>query len=129
MIEHHEQPGERAVVADFGAAAIRDAGSRDASSVMLASFHYMAPERVQSRSSPASDVYSFSAVAIEMFTGVRYSSLSDGSEPGLRESLVGLPGPVITLLAAGLAYAPEARPQDIREFAGALASAMEAGSG
>src|SRR5262249_9494601 len=81
---------------------VADAGWVQVTSLMLGSLHYLAPERVQGRSSAASDVYALTAVAFEMLTGVRYSSLADGTEAGLRRALAGFEREVVAVLAAGL---------------------------
>ena len=88
---------------------------------MLGSLNYLAPERVQGRSSAASDVYALTAVAFEMLTGVRYSSLADGTEAGLRQALAGFENEVVAILAAGLSYLPSDRPSDIADFTRDLA--------
>ncbi len=97
------------------------AGFGHEGSLMLGSFDYMAPEQVQGRSSTATDVYSFAAVVFEMCTGVRYRSLADGTEVGLRRALSGFSDGFLTELSRGLAYNPEMRPQDIEEYAALLA--------
>ena len=93
---------ERIVIVDFGAATIRDAAAGGTSTLMLGSFDYLAPDQVQGRSSPATDVYYFSAVVFEMLTGVRYRSLSDGSEEGLGRALPGFEAGFIGELAQGV---------------------------
>ena len=80
-----------------------------------------APEQLQGRSSPATDVHSFTAVVFEMCTGVRYRSLADGTEDGLRRALSGFSTGFLTELSRGLAHNPEMRPQDIDEYVALLA--------
>ncbi len=125
LIAGANTPSEHVVVVDFGAATIHEAGVHEASSFALASFGYMAPERILGRSSPATDVYSLAAVAFEVLTGTRYSNLADPTPPGLRIALAAFSMDVLILLAAGLTYVPEHRPQKAGEFARQLAAALE----
>ncbi len=125
MIRDFGEAGEQAVVVDFGAAAILHRVEKNSSSLMLGSFPYLAPEQVQGRSSTATDVYSITAVTFEMLTGVRYASLADGTESGLRSALAGFPGEVIGMLASGLSYLPSDRPSDVGRFADQLARALD----
>jgi ligand-binding sensor domain-containing protein len=123
LIERWEQPDERVVIVDFGAATVED-GLGKASAIHLGSFDYMAPERVQGRSSAASDVYGLAAVAFELLTGVRYAGVAASSLPAMRRLLAGFPERVADLLSEGLSFLPEQRPQDIRVFAEDLAAAL-----
>jgi len=122
MIQDFGKPAERVVVVDFGAAAMPDQDR--SSSLELGSLPYLAPEQVQGRSYPTTDVYAFTAIAFEMLTGVRYASLADGSESGLRAALAGFPGELVALLAVGLSYSPADRPSDIRLIAEDLATIL-----
>lgn len=124
LIAAADSPSEHVVVVDFGAATIREAGIPEASSFALASFGYMAPERILGRSSAATDVYSLAAVAFELLTGTRYSNLADSSPAGLRKALRDFSMNVLILLAAGLTYVPEHRPQNAGEYARQLAAGI-----
>ena len=126
LIEHVGGENERVVIVDFGAATVYDGMHGGRSALLLGSFDYIAPERVAGLSSPATDVYALSAVAFEMLTGVRYRSLADGSESGLRKALQRFGIEVARLLAAGVAYTPEERPGDIRGYAAEVASVISA---
>jgi ligand-binding sensor domain-containing protein len=121
LIPDANGPSEHIVLVDFGAATIREAGIHEVSSFALASFGYMAPERILGRSSPATDVYSLATVAYELLTGARFSNLADPSPAGLRKALAEFSVDVLILLAAGLAYVPEYRPQKAGEYARELA--------
>jgi hypothetical protein len=128
LIEHVGGEGERVVIVDFGAATAYDGMHGGRSALLLGSFDYIAPERVAGLSSPATDVYALAAVAFEMLTGMRYRSLADPSEAGLRRALPGFKADVVRLLAIGLAYAPEERPADIRTYAADVSGVIAAPS-
>jgi ligand-binding sensor domain-containing protein len=115
---------DRAVVIDFGAAAVHNGVAGNRSVLLLGSLDYLAPERVQGRSSAASDVYSLAAVVFEMLTGIRYTSLADGSESGIRRALPHFGEAVAAALARGLGFNPEDRPADIREYARGLSESI-----
>jgi len=123
LIQSMGQPDEQPVIADFGAATIQETPGQDGSTVMLVSMHYTAPERVRGRSSPQSDVYSFSVIAFEMLTGERFSSLVD-DEVEMQRSLSAHPEEVVRLLRQGTHVSPSARPSDISQFARSLAAAI-----
>ncbi len=62
--------GEQAVIVDFGAAGLKSADGNLAVTTMLAgSVRYMAPEQLTGHYSPASDIYSLGAIALELLTG------------------------------------------------------------
>jgi hypothetical protein len=123
LVEYWKSERERVVVVDFGAAAVQHpSGARSA--LLLGSFDYMAPERVQGRSSAATDVYGLGAVAFEMLTGVRYAGVAASSAEGMSRLLAGFHHSVAECLARGLAYLPEKRPSDIQAFSIDLADAL-----
>ena len=68
----HEQP----VILDFGTAGLRSAYDELAATTLMAgSFHYMSPERLTGRYSPASDVFSFAVIILEVLTGKKLAGL------------------------------------------------------
>lgn len=121
-------PVERLVIVDFGAATVESLGG-NTSTLVLGSFDYMAPERVQGRSTEASDVYSLASVVFEAITGVRYAGVAAGNSQAMRRLLAGFPPTVAEVLAQGLAYDPELRASGPVPFAAALADALENLSG
>ena len=67
---------ERPVILDFGTAGLRGAQDELAVTTLLSgSFHYMAPERLTGRYSPATDTYALAVITLEMLTGKRLSDI------------------------------------------------------
>lgn len=126
IIEGYGTEAERLVVVDFGAASTQTGETANGSTVMLVSRDYTAPERVQGRSSAATDTYGLAAIAFELLSGVRYASVEDNSPAGLRLSLAGFPDTVAELIASGTAFDPANRPADILDYARRLAAALRA---
>lgn len=122
------QPGghPRLVIVDFGAASVKTSETVNGTTIMLVSRDYAAPERIQGKSSPATDVYALSAITFEMLTGVRLVGLTDATAAGLRHALVGFPDSVVRLIAEGAAFDPANRPSDIGAFASDLARSLTA---
>jgi serine/threonine protein kinase len=76
ILVNPDSAAERAVIVDFGTAGLRGAENELAATTLMAgSFHYMAPERLTGRYSPASDLFSLGVIALEMLTGKRLSDL------------------------------------------------------
>ena len=68
---------EQVVIIDFGTAGLRTAENElAATTLMSGSFHYMAPERLTGRYSPASDVFSLGVIILEILTGKRLAALN-----------------------------------------------------
>jgi len=123
---------ERAVIIDFGTAGLRAAENRLAATTSLAgSFHYMAPERLAGRYSPASDVFSYAVTILEVLTGKRLSDLPstnsdrrflDDVELALRDVL---PPESAARMAPELTRAfdtdPLKRPSSVLEWSNSLA--------
>jgi hypothetical protein len=127
--------GERAVIIDFGTAGLRTAEDELArTTLMSGSFHYMAPERLTGHYSAASDVFSLGVVILEMLTGKRLSDIRVMfTEPAffgaLEKALAERLGPAARAVAERLAPAldaePRRRPQGAREWAEAVAAAID----
>jgi ligand-binding sensor domain-containing protein/tRNA A-37 threonylcarbamoyl transferase component Bud32 len=131
--------GEQCVILDFGTAGLRSAEDELAATTLMAgSFHYMAPERLTGRYSPASDVFSLGVMVLEMLTGKRLSDLrstfSDGAfqnelERVLRVSLdMQAAAKVTVTLAPVFDPEPRRRPADVKVWAEEIAAALLSGA-
>jgi ligand-binding sensor domain-containing protein len=127
---------EQPVIIDFGTAGLRTAENElAATTLMSGSFHYMAPERLTGRYSPASDVFSLGVIILEMLTGKRLSDLSaiffDPSFQGELENALQarLGVGAAKIVAAGLsaAYDPEPRrrPSAVKAWSEEMAAALD----
>jgi serine/threonine protein kinase len=127
---------EQVVVIDFGTAGLRAAENElAATTLMSGSFHYMAPERLTGRYSPASDVFSLAVIILEMLTGKRLanlnaiysdSSFADELEKALRSRLSTDPARQLAdLLAPAYDPDPHHRPADVAEWTQQLASIID----
>ncbi len=124
LIEHMGLDREQAVVVDFGAATLTHEPDGQ-TSMHLGSFDYMPPERVLGRSFPSGDVYGLAAIAFELLTGVKYAGVAAASANEMKRLLAALPDAAAELLALGLAYSPEERMSNIRQFAFDLSEALK----
>ncbi len=127
---------EQPVILDFGTAGLRGAQDELAATTLMAgSFHYMAPERLTGRYSPASDVFSFAVVILEMLTGKKPGSLKatffdDEFCSELTAVLALRIRPENSLQAAellALAFDPEPRrrPVDVKDWAGQIVDLID----
>ena len=117
------QPGERAVLIDFG---IARTGVHEAAgvhtTVMSGSPAYMAPEQFHGRTSPASDIFSLGATAFEVLRGMplHKCSTKETVQDAVRQELgkpeLKVPEPVREAIARSLALDPQQRFPSAREF-------------
>ena len=70
MIRQVTDGDDQVKLIDFGVSGIREADGRLLSTNISGTFSYMAPERYEGKSSPASDIYEMGIVAYEMVTGI-----------------------------------------------------------
>jgi ligand-binding sensor domain-containing protein len=136
MLRAAGTPDEQSVVIDFGTAGLRTAeGELGSTTLMAGSFHYMAPERLTGHYSPASDVFSFAVIILEMITGKRLADVnamfSESSfRTELERTLRGSVGERSAKILADLlmkAYDPEPRrrPGEVRTWADEVAAAID----
>jgi serine/threonine protein kinase len=72
IVEGAGTPAEHAVIIDFGTSAVRGPElDLEKTLTLTGSLHYLAPERLGKQYSPASDMYSFGVIMLEMLTGKR----------------------------------------------------------
>jgi serine/threonine-protein kinase len=128
--------GSQPVIIDFGTAGLRGHREDMTTTTLLAgSFHYMAPERLTGRYSPASDVYSLGVIVLEMLTAKRLDEVSVSyTHPAfgreLRQILLSsIDASIATEFANELlrAYDPEPRnrPRDVALWCQALSDLLE----
>lgn len=112
-------PHERPVIIDFGIASIRQPDAREPDLTrIVGSRSYMAPEQLQGRPQPASDIWALGIVAYELLTGRKLAEdRVTGSEASLPES-------VREAIRKATAECPEERFERASEFATALESAF-----
>jgi ligand-binding sensor domain-containing protein/predicted Ser/Thr protein kinase len=120
---------DQPVIVDFGTAGLRSAEDELAETTLIAgSFHYMAPERLTGRYSPATDVYSFAVIILELLSGKRLadlrwsfsdSSFEDELELDLESKLAA------SLLAPAFDPDPRRRPGPVGEWADRVAQAID----
>jgi serine/threonine protein kinase len=102
---------------------------------MAGSFHYMSPERLMGRYSPASDVFSFAVIILEVLTGKKLAGLKASSYDAefcdeLAATLAARIGPDVSLEAAqclARAFDPEPRrrPADLQVWADEIAGMVD----
>jgi ligand-binding sensor domain-containing protein len=127
---------EQPVIIDFGTAGLRSGEDELAATTLLSgSFHYMAPERLTGRYSPASDVFSLGVMILEMLTGKRLADLNTMfSDPSFQDELERALAPALSgggakILGRSLAPAfdaePRRRPTDVKSWVAEVAAALD----
>lgn len=118
------QPDEhglvRPIIIDFGTAALHlQTDTLSDTTIGAGSIRYMAPEQMLGRYSPASDVYAFASLSLELIAHTRYASLNIAIdrdwERNFQDALTGLgiQGCTAALLIQALCWDPTQRCNDI----------------
>jgi serine/threonine-protein kinase len=134
---------EHVKLIDFGIAKVRDsqAGTATEVAVVAGSMYYMAPEQFMGEAvTAAADIYAFALIACELITGRRPFNPDAATQIAAMQQLIGmqrseqvvplrqlrpsLPAAAETVLLRGLAFDPQKRPQDARQFGDELARAL-----
>jgi serine/threonine protein kinase len=128
---------------DFGIARVKDSKISPVTQVekVQGTLWYMSPEQLQGKleQGPAVDVFSCAAVFYQMLTGKLPFNPQSAYEmyllhqEGVKERIIQIrpevPAEVDELIIKGLAFAPEARPQDICKFGKSISSQLLAKAG
>jgi serine/threonine protein kinase len=116
MLQQLADGSEAVKLIDFGIAKIeRSELQPEMTTVMVAgTMRYMAPEQFEGRNSPEGDVYSLGVVACEMLSG----------QPDIRALPERVSRSTRRKLEAALAFRPEDRPKNVREWADDLAASI-----
>lgn len=133
-------PGDHAYLSDFGLARAIEAAGLTQSGTWLGTLEYVAPEQISGNElSAAADRYALAMVATEMLTGapafqreskaaMLYAHLHDSPDPPSDTRPALGPG-VDSVIARGLAKAPEDRHPSAAAFVEALQAAVDATPG
>lgn len=113
----------RPIVIDFGTAALHlQTDVLSETTLGAGSIRYMAPEQMLGRYSPASDVYAFASMALEVTVQASYASLDlkidRNWEANFRQTLAafGLQGQAADLLVGALRWDPTQRCSDVSQW-------------
>jgi len=122
-------------LADLGIASASHLTRTTTGEMIVGTLAYMAPERLEGRDAgPAGDVYSFGAVAFEVFSGRRArrattpaEAVAEGLRGGpadLREAWADAPGGAALTLGEAMAVEPQRRPSSAGEVVSRLREAL-----
>jgi serine/threonine protein kinase len=140
MLQSLEGGEEYVRLIDFGIASVQDSqAAAEATSTRVAgTVFYMAPEQLEGRPSPASDIFAIAVLAYEMLTGARpfnpkspyevLEKLREGVRTRPSQLRPDLPGEAEEVILRALSYDEAARPASAREFVDALARALGGGA-
>lgn len=136
MFQALEGGDEYVRLIDFGIASVNDSHAATAatSTRVAGTVYYMAPEQLQGKPSPASDIFAIAVLAYEMLTGARpfdpkspyevLEALRAGVRARPTELRPGLPAEAEEIILRALSFEEAARPSSAREFVDSLARAL-----
>jgi tRNA A-37 threonylcarbamoyl transferase component Bud32 len=136
MLQSLEEGEEHVRLIDFGIATVHDSqAAAGATTTRVAGTpYYMAPEQLQGRPSPASDIFAIAVLAYEMLTGARpfdpktpyevFETLRAGVRTRPTQLRPDLPAEAELIILRALSFEEAARPASAREFVDALARAL-----
>ncbi|HEX8686084.1 MAG TPA: AAA-like domain-containing protein, partial [Pyrinomonadaceae bacterium] len=140
MLQSLEEGDEYARLIDFGIATVHDsqAAAGATSTRVAGTVFYMAPEQLQGRPSPASDIFAVAVLAYEMLTGARpfnpkspyevMETLRAGVRARPAALRPDLPPEAEEIILGALSFEEAARPASARAFVDALARALGGGA-
>ena len=124
----------RVLLSDFGIATVAQSSHSQSTQEALGTITYMAPEQIQGKPRPASDLYALGVIAYEWLTGEPPFSGAFGEiatqhlftpPPPLRERVPALSEAVEYVVLQALAKNPHERFPHMRDFATALEEAAQ----
>lgn len=136
MLQSLEGGEEYVRLIDFGIATVHDsqAAAGATSTRVAGTVYYMAPEQLEGKPSPASDIFAIAVLAYEMLTGSRpfnpkspyevLETLRAGVRTRPSELRPGLPAEAEEIILRALSFDERARPAGAREFVDGLARAL-----
>jgi tRNA A-37 threonylcarbamoyl transferase component Bud32 len=136
MLQSLEGGDEYVRLIDFGIATVHDskAAAGATSTRVAGTVYYMAPEQLQGKPSPASDIFAIAVLAYEMLTGARpfdpkspyevLETLRAGVRARPTELRPGLPAESEEIILCALSFDEAARPAHAREFVDGLAQSL-----
>ncbi|HJQ32393.1 MAG TPA: AAA-like domain-containing protein [Pyrinomonadaceae bacterium] len=140
MLQSLEEGDEHVRLIDFGIATVHDsqAAAGATSTRVAGTVFYMAPEQLQGRPSPASDIFAVAVLAYEMLTGARpfnpkspyevMETLRAGVRARPSELRPDLPAEAEEVILRALSFDEAGRPPSARAFVDALARALGGGA-
>jgi serine/threonine protein kinase len=140
MLQSLEEGEEYVRLIDFGIATVHDsqAAAGATSTRVAGSPYYMAPEQLQGRPSPASDIFAIAVLAYEMLTGARpfdpktpyevLETLRAGVRTRPTQLRPDLPAEAEAIILRALSFDEAARPASARGLVDSLARALGGGA-
>jgi hypothetical protein len=141
MLQSLEEGEEYVRLIDFGIATVHDSqAAAGATSTRVAGTpYYMAPEQLEGRPSPASDIFAIAVLAYEMLTGARpfdpktpyevMEKLRAGVRTRPTQLRPDLPAEAEEIILRALSFEEGARPPSARAFVDELSRALGGASG